>query len=79
MLYSFHAQPISAVDKRRSSFELADKVSKVLGLSIVVKLLHRPFGNNARFVSIHNQLIALEFLRIDCAGLFGLEKRGKGA
>ncbi len=57
MLNGLHPKPIASIDKRRSSLEFADEISKVLSLATIVQFLDRAFRDNAAVVGIHDEFI----------------------
>jgi hypothetical protein len=52
MIHSFHSQPISAIDERRSPKRLLDKVAEKVRLVRKVQALDTSFRHNAAVVGL---------------------------
>lgn len=68
MLDTLHAQPIPAINERTPPLELADEIPEILRLAAVVQLLHRPLGDDAAVVRVHDVLVVALLLGVDSFG-----------
>lgn len=53
IFHSFHPQPVTPIDERRSSFEFRYEVAIILPLAAIVKLLDGALRYNTAVVGVH--------------------------
>lgn len=52
MIYSFHSQPVSAIDKWGPSLRLFNEIAKEMGFTRKVEALNTAFRDNAAVISL---------------------------